>query len=535
MKKFLLVIAGILCFATSSVAIESDFKNSLLKVDFAKVGTDSYNIKLYTQKPYQEPIKVIKKSNTSYYLLLPETFHSVPSVSPTGDIKNVEVKLFPYAGQDLNNGYTKITINTAKPVNITAQLNTSQRAVAPVIDTKKLAQIDGSINRQSNQEALLAKQRQEQKIKEEQLRAQKLKEQQEKEAKARLLAQAEAKKKAQLEAQRKAQEAKRLEAQRLAQIEAQRKAQEEAQRLAQKQKELEAQRLAQLEAQKQRELEAQRLAQLEAQKRAEEELKNQTQEPQKTQGIDVTAYEIDPSGNTDYDYKDDGPITYEPEKIEDIGKVSDEEQLSQIINTILPYYKVIRENFILFCASLVAIIGILMLMAISGKSKKQRLKNAGRYLRQDRLKSELEELKNNSQRSQEDIFEQEEIKEETENFAQEFAALAQDEEEVLPKKEEYKEEIIEEPYVEPEILSTAEIAPNRGFSVIDQDGKRALFGFIGNEIFFLYHFREYVSDYTIKYRISEKQETKTFFIVKIDNVKLLVRVTNIDMKLELEM
>lgn len=519
MKKFLLVIAGILCFATSSVAIESDFKNSLLKVDFAKVGTDSYNIKLYTQKPYQEPIKVIKKSNTSYYLLLPETFHSVPSVSPTGDIKNVEVKLFPYAGQDLNNGYTKITINTTKPVNITAQLNTSQRAVAPVIDTKKLAQIDGSINRQSNQEALLAKQRQEQKIKEEQLRAQKLKEQQEKEAQARLLAQAEAKKKAQLEAQRKAQEAKRLEAQRLAQLEAQRKAQEEAQRLAQKQKELE----------------AQRLAQLEAQKRAEEELKNQTQEPQKTQGIDVTAYEIDPSGNTDYNYKDDGPITYEPEKIEDIGKVSDEEQLSQIINTILPYYKVIRENFILFCASLVAIIGILMLMAISGKSKKQRLKNTGRYLRQDRLKSELEELKNNSQRSQEDIFEQEEIKEETENFAQEFAALAQDEEEVLPKKEEYKEEIIEEPYVEPEILSTAEIAPNRGFSVIDQDGKRALFGFIGNEIFFLYHFREYVSDYTIKYRISEKQETKTFFIVKIDNVKLLVRVTNIDMKLELEM
>lgn len=519
MKKFLLVIAGILCFATSSVAIESDFKNSLLKVDFAKVGTDSYNIKLYTQKPYQEPIKVIKKSNTSYYLLLPETFHSVPSVSPTGDIKNVEVKLFPYAGQDLNNGYTKITINTTKPVNITAQLNTSQRAVAPVIDTKKLAQIDGSINRQSNQEALLAKQRQEQKIKEEQLRAQKLKEQQEKEAQARLLAQAEAKKKAQLEAQRKAQEAKRLEAQRLAQLEAQRKAQEEAQRLAQKQ----------------RELEAQRLAQLEAQKRAEEELKNQTQEPQKTQGIDVTAYEIDPSGNTDYNYKDDGPITYEPEKIEDIGKVSDEEQLSQIIYTILPYYKVIRENFILFCASLVAIIGILMLMAISGKSKKQRLKNTGRYLRQDRLKSELEELKNNSQRSQEDIFEQEEIKEETENFAQEFAALAQDEEEVLPKKEEYKEEIIEEPYVEPEILSTAEIAPNRGFSVIDQDGKRALFGFIGNEIFFLYHFREYVSDYTIKYRISEKQETKTFFIVKIDNVKLLVRVTNIDMKLELEM
>ena len=527
MKKFLLVIAGILCFATSSVAIESDFKNSLLKVDFAKVGTDSYNIKLYTQKPYQEPIKVIKKSNTSYYLLLPETFHSVPSVSPTGDIKNVEVKLFPYAGQDLNNGYTKITINTTKPVNITAQLNTSQRAVAPVIDTKKLAQIDGSINRQSNQEALLAKQRQEQKIKEEQLRAQKLKEQQEKEAQARLLAQAEAKKKAQLEAQRKAQEAKRLEAQR--------KAQEEAQRLAQRQKELEAQRLAQLEAQKQKELEAQILAQLEAQKRAEEELKNQTQEPQKTQGIDVTAYEIDPSGNTDYNYKDDGPITYEPERIEDIGKVSDEEQLSQIINTILPYYKVIRENFILFCASLVAIIGILMLMAISGKSKKQRLKNTGRYLRQDRLKSELEELKNNSQRSQEDIFEQEEIKEETENFAQEFAALAQDEEEVLPKKEEYKEEIIEEPYVEPEILSTAEIAPNRGFSVIDQDGKRALFGFIGNEIFFLYHFREYVSDYTIKYRISEKQETKTFFIVKIDNVKLLVRVTNIDMKLELEM
>ena len=99
MKKFLLILLGIVTLNLCAFAIESDFKNSLLKVDYVKTGNDSYNIRLFTQKPYGEPIKVIKKTNTSYYILLPETFHSVGSVAPFGDIKSTEIKLFPYAGQ----------------------------------------------------------------------------------------------------------------------------------------------------------------------------------------------------------------------------------------------------------------------------------------------------------------------------------------------------------------------------------------------------------------------------------------------------
>ena len=73
MKKFLLIL-GIAAFNLCAFAIESDFKNSLLKVDYVKTGADSYAIRLFTQKPYSEPIKVIKKTNTNYFILLPETF-----------------------------------------------------------------------------------------------------------------------------------------------------------------------------------------------------------------------------------------------------------------------------------------------------------------------------------------------------------------------------------------------------------------------------------------------------------------------------
>ena len=155
MKKFLLILLGIVTLNLCAFAIESDFKNSLLKVDYVKTGNDSYNIRLFTQKPYGEPIKVIKKTNTSYYILLPETFHSVGSVAPFGDIKSTEIKLFPYAGQDLNNGYTKISIYTSKPLNIKTQLNSSTKSVAPSINAKDLAKLDSAFNKNqtSNEQA----------------------------------------------------------------------------------------------------------------------------------------------------------------------------------------------------------------------------------------------------------------------------------------------------------------------------------------------------------------------------------------------
>lgn len=135
----LLGLGGI--FNADTMALDGDYKNNLLKVDVSRVGDANYNIELYTQKPYSEPVKVIKKSDTSYYVLLPETYHSITSVPSSGDVSRVDVKLFPYAGQDLNNGYTKINISTSKPVTFTTNIKTAS-AQKPQMDAKKLAQLD---------------------------------------------------------------------------------------------------------------------------------------------------------------------------------------------------------------------------------------------------------------------------------------------------------------------------------------------------------------------------------------------------------
>ena len=143
----LLGLGGI--FNADTMALDSDYKNNLLKVDVQKANDGSYKIDLYTQKPYNEPIKVIKKSDTSYYVFLPETYHSITSVGTSGDINKVDVKLYPYAGQDLNNGYTKIDISTSKPVTFTTSVKTAGKP-APRVDAKKLAQLDSAFDGKPN-------------------------------------------------------------------------------------------------------------------------------------------------------------------------------------------------------------------------------------------------------------------------------------------------------------------------------------------------------------------------------------------------
>lgn len=556
---------GIVTFGTCAFSIESDFKNSLLKVDLVKCGSNDYNVKLYTQKPYSEPVKVIKKTNTSYYMLLPETFHSVGSVSPVGDIKNVEVKLFPYAGQDLNNGYTKITIYTTKPVNISPKISTASGSVAPSIDTKKLAQLDSAFN--TKQAQIQAKQRQAQyEANQKQIQQQKALEAQKK------AQQIEAQKKAQAEAQRKAQ----LEAQKKAQIEAQKKAQQiEAQRKAQ----LEAQKRAQEEAQRKAQLEAQKKAQLEAQKREQEEKLRQekasqqqaakiqqkttpvtqkapsakpiaTVEEIQTEHTDIINKEIKQPQEEQKELNENivtEDITNAPEINESANmtdsieeqntKVSFIEILKDKLSPLKPYYYIIIDNPILVIASLVAFIGIIMLVILNKNQKKGLLKNMNEdKTTADTEKIDLEALGEVDTTTNPLI--QNDKNDEIQSFADVTDNLSNSdnpEYEIQQSETAVKSLEEEEPYIEPEVLSSVEIAPNRGFMVIERQGVKALFGYINEDVFLLYQFREYLSDSSIKFRISEKQEDKTFFIVKVDKFKLLIRVTNVSMRLELEM
>ena len=592
MKKFLLILLGIVTLNLCAFAIESDFKNSLLKVDYVKTGNDSYNIRLFTQKPYGEPIKVIKKTNTSYYILLPETFHSVGSVAPFGDIKSTEVKLFPYAGQDLNNGYTKISIYTSKPLNIKTQLNSSTKSVAPSINAKDLAKLDSAFNKNqtSNEQA----QRQAQiKAQQEAQRQAQLKAQQAREAAQKAEAQRQAQLKAQQEAQRQAQLKAQQEAQRQAQAraqaqkEAQLKAQQEAQRQAQLKaqqareaaQKAETQRQAQIkaqqareaaqkaEAQRQAQLKAQQEAQRQAQLKAQQEAQQNTQETSKTNSNNLQVsqeaaqayYRKQGQGSSEekksqtesdinkapQDINTENVVTQDivnPQDIEKIPEISEkinQKSYTKIIKNKLsffkPYYYVICDNFTLFITLAIALIGIILLIAISKSKKKGTSKTMNcEQPSENEKKSSIENLTKEINETYKTGLEEElsnKAEQEAQAFKDEFKDLMeQNEQQKAP--EPVKEE---EQYEEPQVISSVEIAPMRGFMIIETQGVKALFGYIHDDVFLLYQFREFISNYDIKYRISEKQIDKTFFIVKIDKFKLLIKVTNTSMRLELEM
>ena len=130
-KTYLSILSfALLC--TSALAIEAEFKNSLIKVDLVKIGESAYNVDLYTQNKFLEPVKIIKKSDLNYYILLPETKNNTTKTSSNGsEIRNITTALYPYAGQDVNNGYTKININTTKPLNF--NVNVKNMAAASKI------------------------------------------------------------------------------------------------------------------------------------------------------------------------------------------------------------------------------------------------------------------------------------------------------------------------------------------------------------------------------------------------------------------
>ena len=145
MRKILISLLAViaLIFGIQNLyAADNAFKNTLLKIDITKHDDTHYNIGLYTQKVYNEPVKVVQKTNNIYYFLLPETNSSITSTPSVGAVTNIVVKTYPYAGQDVKNGYTKVAIMTDKPVNFETSLKTLDPSVSPRLDPTRLARLD---------------------------------------------------------------------------------------------------------------------------------------------------------------------------------------------------------------------------------------------------------------------------------------------------------------------------------------------------------------------------------------------------------
>lgn len=124
--KIKYIIAGIAIFiiATITFAIENEYKNNLLNITLKTLGDSNVEVMLFMQKPFHEPVSVIKKSDFEYVIMLADTYHSItskPSITSAAPlVTNVDIKLFPYLST-ANNGYTKITVLTSSKANITAK------------------------------------------------------------------------------------------------------------------------------------------------------------------------------------------------------------------------------------------------------------------------------------------------------------------------------------------------------------------------------------------------------------------------------
>lgn len=114
--KIIFIVAVFFAIKCFVFAVDSDYKNTLLKVDIRKTKNGSFNIVLNTQKPYVKPLGIMKRSDTEYVIILPETYSSnvqLPDISGySSEIADIDVRLFPYLNSDSTNGFTKVTIST---------------------------------------------------------------------------------------------------------------------------------------------------------------------------------------------------------------------------------------------------------------------------------------------------------------------------------------------------------------------------------------------------------------------------------------
>lgn len=127
MKKYLVISIFVifnLLLGMHFASAGETFQNNLLKVDLYESSLGGVKMTLYTNKPYGESVRVNKKSDSEYVILMPETSNSLtakPSLrSVSGAVKNVEVKTQQYSGQI--KGYTKIVVTTSKPIEISPQV-----------------------------------------------------------------------------------------------------------------------------------------------------------------------------------------------------------------------------------------------------------------------------------------------------------------------------------------------------------------------------------------------------------------------------
>ena len=544
--KLFSIIFAMLFVINSAFALNAEFKNSLMKIEVIKTAESNYNLDLYTKTKFLEPVKIIKKSDLNYYVLLPETKNeSVRTVTQGSEIRSISTNVYPYAGQDVNNGYVKISINTTKPINF--KVNVKNSVAAAIIDTK-VAQ------------AILEEKeiKEEKKIDKEQIeKAQK--------------------KNSDFSISKKSESLKKVISQTVSKKEVPENKVE----------------LFKIEEAVQKEVERVRE---ETMQEVDEELASLEQFLQVEKNNElITKEDLNEIEQIVNGHKKQNNIYLKLRKIKNS------------FSNNLERYGIDFGNFITLASMLMCGLFIIYLLLARKEKETKRLKrkaefdnilnedkkeeqdsceikNDGQYFIFDKnikqtgfcdpatsaikrnyeLSSYEPELKNKYNRNSSfkknsingyDII-QKILKEDTiidlpnGSFEQQVRTgqlkmqdnvqkhivpqVKQETQEVIEKEKKETESIKEvKESVEPEVLANVEIAPQRGFMLVSYDENINLLGYIFDDVFALYNFKQpKLEKYDIKYRLSEKDDKIARFIVKVGQVKMLVAVSKTSMEME---
>ena len=589
--KAINIFFGLFIFTEAVFALSSEYKNSLDKVELTKTKDGSYSVNLYTQKSFNEPVKIIKKNDLSYYILLPETKNSASVISSQKeDIKDVSASMYSYAGADVKNGYTKININTTKPLNFSLAVKTTSQPTRQAAASKVASapQVQKETTKQPQKEII-----QEDKSQKKNLVSKEIK---------NLIPKVSVNsttKKYQQQKNIPQTQQKQLQPKKVEKTLAQKNTQKPSQKITQKPIQKPVQK------------------EIVTPKKVEESIKEVAQEPLQ-EPVQQEIQDVEQRLEQDIAQNEQQEETFENQSFEqDTSFVGNEENsVSAFFSKAkekLSYYKnkleeslyfyglELKDLVIMFFAAIVTfIIMIFFLTRKSNSEPKLKLKsdlvskqdktplkrknnggqsktNSGQYFvfdnnvkqtgfispatssthRNYELSSYDPDIRNYKTVSKKDYhpdseydiiqkilkedsfidYSQDEI-----NFNQNKVAFDnittpdfQDNFEEKPKPQIKAQQQVQqkEEIKEPVVLSSVEIAPERGFMCVSYNNSINLVGYIFDDVFALYNFKlPKLENYEIKYRLTAKDDKSASFIVKVMNTKFYVTVTNKSMKLE---
>ncbi len=166
MLKNKLFITFLLIFTTvlKGIALNSNYKSFLDKIEIKKETANRYSINLLFESGYEEPLNIVEKDKNIYTIILPETkklYKNFNTINANNEKIQIQVEEHPYIDKTINNGYVKILIKTTGNIKLKANAinkltlpkkQTEKTKITPAVNTKKTIEATQEIAKTKPQE-----------------------------------------------------------------------------------------------------------------------------------------------------------------------------------------------------------------------------------------------------------------------------------------------------------------------------------------------------------------------------------------------